>query len=120
MPNLDPLHVVVDDLSRICQFSMAVDTRPSLPRDPLHHPGGSTGAQTSTTAVEPTPNRAPRVSVSILDQTLTKVNETEMARVDLSLHFMDPDGDPLTFAATSGDADMVNRCVSTTIETCTL
>ena len=26
MPNLDPLHVVVDDLSRICPFSMPVDT----------------------------------------------------------------------------------------------
>ena len=27
MPNVDPLHVVVDDLSRICQFSLVVDTR---------------------------------------------------------------------------------------------
>ena len=27
MPNLDPLHVVVDDLLRICQFSMVVNIR---------------------------------------------------------------------------------------------
>ena len=32
MPNLDPLHVVVDDPSRICRFSMAVDNRAALRR----------------------------------------------------------------------------------------
>ena len=81
-------------------------------------PGGSTAAQTFTTTVEPAPNRAPRVSVPIPDQRL-RLNETETARVDLSLHFTDPDGDPLTFEATSGDARVVAVAVAGSIVTIT-
>ena len=74
-------------------------------------PGGSTAAQTFATTVEPVPNRPPRVSTPIPDQTL-RLNETETAGVDLSLHFTDPDGDPLTFEATSGDARVVTVAVA--------
>ncbi len=81
-------------------------------------PGGLTATQTFNAATGPPPNRAPRVSASIPDQTL-RLNETEMARVDLSQHFTDPDGDPLTFEATSGDARVVTVAVAGSIATIT-
>ena len=74
-------------------------------------PGGSSAAQTFTASVEPPPNRAPLVSAPILGRTL-KLNESEKATVDLSAHFTDPDGDPLTFEATSSDARVATASVS--------
>ncbi len=65
-------------------------------------PGGLSAAQTFRTTVEPPPNRAPLVSAPILGRTL-KLNENEKATVDLALYFTDPDGDPLTFEATSSN-----------------
>ena len=74
-------------------------------------PAGLTAARTFTSTVEPPPNRAPLVSAPILGRTL-KLNESEKATVDLSLHFADPDGDPLTFEATSGDTRVATASVS--------
>ncbi len=47
------------------------------------------------------PNRAPEVSVPIPD---TLVGASDTVTVDATGHFTDPDGDPLTYAATSLDA----------------
>ena len=74
-------------------------------------PDGLTAAQTFTATVEPPANRAPLVSAPLLGRTL-KLNESEKATVDLSLHFTDPDGDPLTFEATSGDTRVATASVS--------
>ena len=74
-------------------------------------PAGLTAAQTFTSTVEPPPKRAPLVSAPILGRTL-KLNESEKGTVDLSLHFTDPDGDPLTFEATSGDTRVATASVS--------
>ena len=74
-------------------------------------PAGLTATQTFSAVVGPPPNRAPRVSAPILGRTL-KLNESEKATVDLSRHFTDPDGDPLTFEATSSDARVATAGVS--------
>ena len=74
-------------------------------------PGGLTATQTFNAVTGPPPNRAPRVSAPIPDQRL-RLSETETARVDLSLHFTDPDGDPLTFEATSSDVRVATAGVS--------
>ena len=74
-------------------------------------PGGSSAAQTFAATVEPPPNRAPLVSAPILGRTL-KLNESEKATVDLGRHFTDPDGDALTFEATSGDTRVATASVS--------
>ena len=55
------------------------------------------------------PNRAPAAGDTIPAQTLF-VGET--ATVDASAHFRDPDGDPLSFAATSSDPDVAAVTVS--------
>lgn len=74
-------------------------------------PGGLTAALTFTAIAEPPSNRAPMVSAPILGRTL-KLNESEKASVDLSLHFADPDGDPMTFEATSSDPQIATVSVS--------
>ena len=74
-------------------------------------PGGLTATQTFIAVAGSPPNRAPRVSAPILGRTL-KLNESEKATVDLSLHFTDPDGDPLTFEASSSDARVATASVS--------
>lgn len=60
-------------------------------------PGGLTGTQVFQVVV---PNRAPVTTGAPSDQTL---NRGEMVTVDVSVHFDDPDGDPLTYEAVSSD-----------------
>ena len=74
-------------------------------------PAGLAAAQSFAATVEPPPNRAPLVSAPILGRTL-KLNESEKATVDLSPHFTDPDGDPLSFEASSSDAGVATADVS--------
>ncbi len=74
-------------------------------------PDGLTAAQSFRATTEPQANRAPLVSAPILGRTL-KLNESEKATVDLSLHFTDPDGDPLTFEATSSATQIATASVS--------
>ena len=58
-----------------------------------------------------TVNRPPEAAGPIPDQ---EVAATDTARVDLSPHFSDPDGDPLTFAAVSYDRSLATVSVSGT------
>ena len=74
-------------------------------------PAGLTATQTFSAVVGPPPNRTPLVSAPILGRTL-KLNEREKATVDLSRHFTDPDGDPLTFEANSSDTRVATASVS--------
>ena len=55
------------------------------------------------------PNRAPEVVDAIPAQTLFA---GQAASVDASVHFRDPDGDPLTYKATSSNADVATVTVS--------
>ena len=55
------------------------------------------------------PNQAPAAGDTIPAQTLFT---GETATVDASAHFRDPDGDPLTFAATSSDSAVATVTVS--------
>ena len=55
------------------------------------------------------PNREPEVVDAIPAQSLPV---GEAATVDVSAHFRDPDGDPLTYAATSSSSDVVLVVVS--------
>ncbi len=55
------------------------------------------------------PNQAPAAGDTIPAQTLFK---DETATVDASAHFRDPDGDPLTYAATSSDSAVATVTVS--------
>ena len=55
------------------------------------------------------PNRAPAAGDTIPAQTLFT---GETATVDASLHFEDPDGDPLTYAATSSSPEVATVTVS--------
>ncbi len=61
------------------------------------------------TGPAPAPNRAPEAVGTIPARTLT-VGDT--ATVDVSSHFRDPDGDALTYAAASSNADVVGVSVS--------
>ena len=79
-------------------------------------PGGLTAALTFRAIAEPPDNRAPRVAAPIADQTL-KLNERETATVDLGLHFTDPDGDALTFEATSSASPVVSVNVAGSVVT---
>ncbi|MYA12633.1 MAG: hypothetical protein F4Z32_14365, partial [Gemmatimonadetes bacterium] len=51
------------------------------------------------------PNRAPRVVGSIPAQA---IRTGDTAAVDVSAHFADPDGDPLTYSASSSDAGIAS------------
>ncbi|MYH08846.1 MAG: hypothetical protein F4143_01525 [Gemmatimonadales bacterium] len=55
------------------------------------------------------PNRAPEAGDAIPAQTLFEGDTTS---VDVAAHFRDPDGDPLTFTATSSRADVAMVTVS--------
>ncbi|WP_420616076.1 Ig-like domain-containing protein [Candidatus Palauibacter sp.] len=57
------------------------------------------------------PNRAPEVVDAIPARSLP---EGDTAMVDVSAHFRDPDGDPLTYTATSSSSDVVLVVVSET------
>ena len=72
-------------------------------------PGGSTATQTFSATVTQ-PNRAPTTVGSIANLTLT-VGESATA-VDVSGYFSDPDGDTLTYTATSSDTAKATVSVS--------
>ena len=55
------------------------------------------------------PNRAPRLTAALSDLTLTAGEEL---RLNLSLHFSDPDGDPMAFSASSSDETRVSLAAS--------
>ena len=69
------------------------------------------GSPTSPTPTTPA-NRAPTASGSIPSQTLTA---GESATVDVAQYFSDPDGDTLTYAATSSNASVATVSVSASI-----
>ena len=69
-------------------------------------PGGLSAEQTFTVTV---PNRAPKVSDPFADAQIGP-NDTIVAV--LSHHFADPDGDDLSYSATSSDRDVVRRRLS--------
>ena len=71
-------------------------------------PGGLTAALSANVAVEP-PNRAPLAGSPIPAQTLT---EGQQATVNVASLFTDPDGDALTYAATSSAAAVVSVSLS--------
>jgi len=70
--------------------------------------GSSPTSPTPTTPTTPA-NRAPATSGSIPSQTLTA---GESAMVDVAQYFIDPDGDALTYAATSSNATVAAVSVS--------
>ncbi len=74
-------------------------------------PGGLTATQTFSATGEQPPNRAPRTSTPLLDQTL-RLDEYESTSIDLNAHFTDPDGDPLTYEATSSNAHVATASAS--------
>ena len=74
-------------------------------------PGGLTATQTFETTV---PNRAPEPAIPIPDQT---VHAGETATVDVSVHFTDPDGDALSYGASSSDPSVAAVSVSGSILT---
>jgi hypothetical protein len=69
-------------------------------------PGGLSGSLSFEVAV---PNRAPGLTAALPDLTLT-TGATH--RVILSGHFSDPEGDPITFSASSSDATRASLAVS--------
>ncbi|MCE2398450.1 MAG: Ig-like domain-containing protein, partial [Gemmatimonadetes bacterium] len=69
-------------------------------------PGGLPAEQSFTVTV---PNRAPEVSDPIPD---ADVHVGETVGVDLSGHFSDPDGEELSYAASSSDEGMATVSVS--------
>ena len=69
-------------------------------------PDGLTASQSFTVTV---PNRPPAATDTIPSRTLYK---SEADTVDLTAHFSDPDGDPLTWAAAVTDASVVALEVS--------
>ena len=69
-------------------------------------PGGRSATQRFAATV---PNRAPESSDSIPDQA---VQTGETATLDVSPYFTDPDGDALTYTATSSDASVATVSVS--------
>ena len=74
-------------------------------------PGGLTATQTFSVTGEQPPNRAPQVSTSLPDQTLT-LDEYERASIDLNAYFTDPDGDALTYEVTSSNTHVATASVS--------
>ncbi len=71
-------------------------------------PGGLSATQTMAVTVNAT-NSAPEVTGTIDDQTL---NVGDSVTVDVAENFSDPDGDDLTFAAASSNADVATASVS--------
>ena len=67
-----------------------------------------------STAPEPPPNRAPEASGSISPRTVTAGQTTT---VNVGSAFRDPDGNPLTYAATTSDPGIAAASVSGTIVT---
>ena len=58
---------------------------------------------------EPEPNRAPAVTNAIPDQLMT---EGDTVAIDLASYFSDPDGDVLTYTATSSNPGVLSASVS--------
>ena len=77
---------------------------------------GCGGDDDSTTPVGPSgpANRAPQTSQSIPDQTVSVGSEE---RFDLQSHFRDPDGDALSYAATTSNAQVATVGVSASVVT---
>jgi len=71
-------------------------------------PGGLTATQTMAVTVEAV-NSAPMVAGMLDDQTL---NTGDTLTADVAEFFTDPDGDALTFAATSSDAGVATASIS--------
>ena len=76
-------------------------------------PGGLSAETTGEVSVE---NRAPEGVESIAIQTL---NVGDSVTLDVSALFSDPDGDPLSFGASSSDAGVVSVTVSGSVVTVT-
>ena len=74
-------------------------------------PGGLTATQTFAVTGEQPPNRAPQVSASLPDRTLT-LNQDEQDTIDPDSYFSDPDGDALTFTASSSNTHVATVRVS--------
>ena len=68
-------------------------------------PGGLSASQSFTVTV---PNRAPTVTTPIPEQT---IRSSRPGTIDLSDHFADPDGDPLTYAARAISSTVVGVAV---------
>ena len=71
--------------------------------------GGGDGNPIAPTAPTTPTNRAPQVSQAIPDQEVVAGGDKQL---DLQDYFSDPDGDPLTFAATSSEASVVTTSVA--------
>ena len=78
---------------------------------------GLTITRNFTVTVNPKPNTAP-VAVGTIDS-ITLILEDDAQTVDLSTHFSDPDGDPLTYTAASSDATKATVSVSNSTLTIT-
>ncbi|MXX73394.1 MAG: hypothetical protein F4205_04665 [Gemmatimonadetes bacterium] len=76
-------------------------------------PGGLAATQTFQTTV---PNRGP-VSVGTIRDRIVEVGES--LTLDVAQHFEDPDGDPLTYSATSSNSSVARATVSGSILTIT-
>jgi len=74
-------------------------------------PGGLAATQTFQTTV---PNRGP-VSVGTIPDRIVEVGES--LTLDVAQHFEDPDGDPLTYSATSSNSSVARATVSGSILT---
>ena len=74
-------------------------------------PGGLTATQTFGVTGEQPPNRAPQVSASLPDRTLT-LDEDEQDTIDPDSYFSDPDGDALTYTASSSNTHVATVRVS--------
>jgi hypothetical protein len=102
---------VADDALTIRALATGVATITVTATDP----GGLTATQTVTVEVTPG-NRAPQPQGTISAQSVA-VGGT--ATVNLSPYFTDPDGDALTYAATSDDRTVATVSVSGTVATVT-
>ena len=80
-------------------------------------PQGATATQHVSVTVAPAPNRAPTTSGQIPAQTIPAeaLAQGESVRVDVAQYFSDPDGDPLTYEATSSDIEVATVSVSESV-----
>ena len=81
-------------------------------------PGNLTATQTISVTVSASSNRAP-VLVGKLGPTLQLDDRTAYATIDVSPYFSDPDGDILTFSATSSNESVVTVSMLSSIATVT-